>query len=66
MRMVRPYFAGPVEGLVEFVDAADERRAVAEDEVLRHGDAHGFSPHDLMVAKSLVDVFGAVVLMRAS
>lgn len=36
-------FLGPVEGLVEFVDAADKRRAVAEDEV-RHGDAHGVQP----------------------
>lgn len=36
-------FFGLVEGFVEFVDAADERRAVAEDEV-RHGDAHGVQP----------------------
>ena len=31
---------GPVERLVEFVDAADERRPVAEDEI-RHRNAHG-------------------------
>lgn len=53
-------FLGPVEGLVEFVDAADERRAVAEDEV-RHGDAHGVqSPRFDGGEVALVDVFGAV------
>ena len=53
-------FLGPVEGLVEFVDAADERRAVAEDEV-RHGDAHGVqSPRFDGGKVALVDVFGAV------
>ena len=36
-------FFGLVEGFVEFVDAADERCTVAEDEV-RHGDAHGVQP----------------------
>lgn len=36
-------FLGPVEGFVEFVDAADQRCTVAEDEV-RHGDARSSAP----------------------
>ncbi len=55
-------FLGPVEGFVEFVDAADERRAVTEDEVW-HGDAHGVqTPRFDGGEIAFIDVFGTVGL----
>lgn len=51
---------GPVESLVEFVDAADERRAITENEV-RHRDAHGVQTPRLDGGEiAFVDVFGAM------
>ena len=56
----QPVLLRPVERLVELLDAADERRAVAEDEV-RHRDAHrAQAPRFDGGEVAFGDVFGAV------